>query len=58
MQRHGSLVCQEAHVTKFIQIEHKGINGKASVPEESLKAVWAKRGWTKVTKSTRKKGDS
>ena len=45
-------------MTKFIQIEHKGIKGKASVPEESLKAVWAKRGWTKVTKSTRKKGDS
>lgn len=45
-------------MTKFIQIEHKGIKGKATVPEASLKQVWAARGWTKITKSTRKKGNS
>ncbi len=57
-RRRGSLVCQEAHVTKFIQIEHKETKGKATVPEASLKQVWAAKGWTKITKSTRKKGDN
>ena len=43
-------------MAKMIEVEHKETGGKALVPERSLKQLWSKHGWTKVTKSTKKAG--
>ena len=41
-------------MAQFIEMEHKETGGKALVTERALKQVWKAKGWTKVTKSTKK----
>ncbi len=42
----------------FIEMEHRDIDGVASADEAAFRDVWSRKGWTKVTKSSRKKSSA
>ncbi len=42
----------------FIEMENKETGGVASVDEAAFRDVWVQRGWTKVTKASRKKSEA
>ena len=53
--------CEEASEWRFnvfIVMEHEETGGVAPVDEAAFRAVWADRGWTKVTKASKKTRDA